>query len=135
MRNSVVLFLFSAMLVIPPKVWGDPCDGVNRNLTRDHATALASAIAKQLKMASVDVLQSFIVGNWSIIYVDTHESDEAFLFYKDNPLLNKYIALWSGAARFDEEEQIKGWVLKNAPGIPAQLANCFAWHVTKHRDL
>ena len=71
---------------------------------------------------------------WSIIYVDTHESDEAYVFYAHDPLRSRYVTLWSGAARMDEEQEIKVWTIKNAPGIPQKLAGCFAWHVTKNRD-
>ena len=80
------------------------------------------------------MLQSFRVDGWSIIYVDTHQSDEAFLFYARDPLTSHYITLWSGAAASNEEETIKDWTLKNAPNIPLKLASCFAWHVTKDRD-
>ena len=85
-------------------------------------------------MPSVDVLQSFRLGSWDIIYVDTHQTDEAFLFYPQDPSLGRYVTLWAGAAMHDEEREIRSWVLKNAPGIPGKLAACFAWHVTKHRD-
>ena len=66
--------------------------------------------------------------------VDTHQSDEAFLFYARDPLTSHYITLWSGAAASNEEETIKDWTPKNAPNIPLKPASCFAWHVTKDRD-
>ena len=111
-----------------------PCEGVNRSLTDERKAALAPEIAKQLGYKSVDVLQSFQTGTWSIIYVDTHESDETFLFYAHDPVKSRYITEWSGAAAIFEEHAIKRWTLKNAPGIPISLASCFAWHVTKDRD-
>ena len=111
-----------------------PCAGVSRDLTSQRKAALAPEIAKQLRVRSVDVLQSFRLGGWEIIYVSTGESDEPFLFYSGDPLKSGYITLWSGAATIHEEQAIKGWTLKNAPGIPRKLAACFAWHVTKDRD-
>ena len=90
-------------------------------------------IAKQLGMSNVDVLQSFELNGWSIINVDTHQSDQAFLFYAHDPLTSRYVTLWSGGAARDEEESIRSWVVQNAHGIPARLARCFAWHVTKDR--
>lgn len=57
------------------------------------------------------------------------------MFYSGDPLKNKNVSLWSGAARIDEEQDIYEWVIKNVPGIPSQLAKCFAWHVTKNRDM
>lgn len=100
----------------------------------ERKVALLSQIAKQLNASEVDVLQSFSYGTWSIIYADTHESDEIFLFYEGDPLSKSYVVLWSGAARIDEEQEIKDWAIKNAPGIPQELAACFAWYVMKGRD-
>ena len=114
--------------------WQSTCDGVNRDLTPHRKAALAPEIAKQLNVKSVDVLQSFRFGTWQIIYVSTEESDPPFLFYSGDPLRTRYVTMWSGAARMDEEQEIRAWTLKNAPGIPRRLASCFAWHVTKAQD-
>jgi hypothetical protein len=95
---------------------GSLCDGVDRSLTTEHRSAWAPEVAKQLSVSSVEVLQSFRLDGWNILYVDTHQSDEAFLFYARDPLTSHY------------------WALKNAPNIPLKLASCFAWHVTKDRD-
>ena len=110
-----------------------PC--VDRSLTTERHAALAPAIAKQMHVPIVDVLKSFRFGGWSIIYVATHQADEAFLFYAHDPLRSHYVTLWSGRARLDEGQVIRKWVEKNAPGIPSKLAGCFAWHVTKDRDM
>jgi hypothetical protein len=82
----------------------------------------------------VDVLHSFRFGNWSILHVDTHQSDEAFLFFEKDPFSERYVALWGGAAAKAEGRNIEKWALKNAPGIPGQLATCFSWYVTDGRD-
>ena len=68
------------------------------------------------------------------MYVDTHQSDEAFLFYDRDPPARPYKSLWAGGAAIYKEREIRAWTLKNAPGIPAKLADCFAWHVTHDRD-
>ncbi len=107
-----------------------PCTGVDRSLTSQQKSAVTPEIAKQLKARNVDVLQSLRVGGWSIFYVDTHQSDEVYVFYVKDPRHSRYITLWSGAARLDEGQEIMSWTLKNAPGIPRNLASCFAWHVT-----
>jgi len=91
-------------------------------------------IAKQLHAQKVDVLQAFRFDGWTILYVDSHEADEAFLFYSHDPLHNRFVTIWSGAAATNEEQSIRAWTLKNAPGIPPKLASCFAWHVTSDRD-
>lgn len=130
-------YVFSVLLLTALSACASepPCAGVSRSLPDARKEALAPEIAKQLGVSKVDVLQSFGFKEWNIIYVNTHQSDEAFLFYGRDPLASRYVTLWSGGATQDEEESIRSWAVKNAPGIPAQLARCFAWHVTKARDL
>lgn len=131
---SFVLWYCLYSFLAVSSLWAaSPCDGVDRRLTNERKATLAPAIAKELKVKRVDVLQSFRQDGWSIIYVDTHESDETFVFYAHDPMKNHYVTLWGGVALPEEERQIKRWVLKNAPGIPAPLAACFAWHVSKER--
>ena len=127
------VILFVVLVITSFCVCASPCDSVDRVLTNKRKAVLVPAITKQLHVSSVDILQSFKFGAWTIIYVDTHEADEVYLFYAHNPLTSRYITMWSGAAAINEEQEIKDWTLKNAPGIPPQLANCFAWHVTKGR--
>ena len=136
-RTSMVARILQVVCLLgaaAPAWGGSPCDTVSRDLPSERKAVLAPEIAKQLNVKSVDVLQSFKLGSWQIIYVNTHESDELFLFYSGDPLKTRYVTMWSGAARMDEEQEIRAWTLKNAPGIPRRLASCFAWHVTKSRD-
>lgn len=129
------LFLLAFIGVAGQLAWSmTPCEDVDRSLSNSSKAALSPIIASQLHAKKVDVLQSFKFAGWSIIYVDTHDSDEAFLFYSSDPLRSQYLTVWSGAAAWNEEQSIKAWALKNAPGIPPKLAACFAWHVTKDRD-
>ena len=132
-RQLLKLWLCLAVAVCP--LWAaSPCDGVDRSLAKNRKMALASAIAKQLNSERVDVLQSFREGKWSIIYVDSHDRDNGFLFYSDDPLKSRYITVWGGVALQSEEKEIRQWTLKNARGIPSRLAGCFAWHVTNNRN-
>jgi hypothetical protein len=110
------------------------CSGIDRTLTHEAKVRLAPIVAQQLNTPTVDVLESFRTNKWTILYVDPHTADEAFLFYPQSPSDGQFQTLWSGAARPDEEEEIHHWVLQNAPGVPARLASCFAWHVTHDRD-
>ena len=127
--------LFATLIVTVSVAYCEsPCDRVDRGLSNERKIALAPAIAQQLQVSSVNVLQSFKMGKWSIIYVETDEADEAFLFYSGDPIASHYITLWSGGASRTEEQKIKDWVIKSVPGIPKRLAGCFAWHVTKNRD-
>jgi hypothetical protein len=110
------------------------CDGVDRSLPTGLVSAWTPELAKQLEVENLDVIEAFRFNGWSIILVDTHKADRAFLFYAHDPLMSRYTTLWSGAAAPDEEDDIKGWALKNAQNIPLKLASCFAWHVTKDHE-
>lgn len=117
--------------------WVDatPCEGVDRDFSKKGNGRLTNAIKKQLRLKTVDVLQTFGSEGWTIVYVDTKVSDEPYLFYSSDPILaRKPITQWSGAAMIFETSEIEKWVLDNAPGIPKRLAACFAWHVTLNRD-
>ncbi len=117
-------------------VWlqATPCSGVDRSLSESKKRELAYAIVKHEGLQGVDVYQSFMRDDWTIVFVGTHASDEAYLFYQGDPVTARNaITEWSGAATIFETTEIRDWVLKNAPGIPLNLANCFAWHVTLNR--
>ena len=131
MRN----FLAVVLLITTYIASASPCDDVDRTLTNERKVVLSTEIAKQLHVSNVDVLQSFRSGVWSIIYIDTHEADSAFLFFSSSPLTSRYITLWSGAPSIDEGQKIKEWTLNNAHGIPSRLAECFAWHVANNRNV
>ncbi len=132
MRVFVSVFL---VLVTSSVLAAAPCSGVDRHFNSGLRASLSSAIAKQLDVGTVDVLQFFRVKSWSIVYIDTHQADPVFLFFEHNPVTSRYVTQWSGAATSEEENSIRDWTSKNAPGIPTRLAQCFAWYVTKGRDL
>ncbi len=111
-----------------------PCDGVSRILTDAQRAAWAPSIAKQMAVPTVDLLKAFSIGDWRIVNVDTHQSDEGFLFYDRDPSAGRYKSLWGGVAMKDEEREIMSWTLTNVPGIPTKLASCFSWYVTHNRN-
>jgi len=128
--------LLIAVLLLGFGVFGMtvPYPEIDRSLDLKFASEVSPIIAKQLQKSRVNVLQSFKFEKWIILYVGPNGSDEAYLFYSGDPRTSQFLTLWSGGARTDEEQDIKDWVLKNAPGIPRRLAEYFAWHVTKNRD-
>ncbi len=128
------LLLVGLLLVSAPTA-ASPCDSVRRDFAESQRVQWAGAIARQLNVPSVTVLQAFELGGWKIVYVATARSDPSFLFFHGAPDKVHYVTLWSGGARADEEASIRTWAMKSAPGIPSDLAECFAWHVTKARDL
>lgn len=126
---------FALLVAVSCRVWAAPCTGVDRQLAEERKAELAPVIAKQLTIGSVEILQSYRYRGWYIIYVNTHVSDETFLFYKGDPTKSRYLTAWSGGAARNEGSAITQWVRANASGIPSKLAACFAWHVTRDRDL
>jgi hypothetical protein len=131
MRHWLAILIF----VISLPLGATPCASIDRSLTPAQKQAWAPVIAKQLKLGKVDVLQVFHQHNWRVIYVGTSRSDNAFLFYRDDPSRSRYITVWAGYAQADEEASIEQWTLKNVPGITPALAQCFAWYVAQHRDM
>lgn len=57
------------------------------------------------------------------------------MFYSNAPVDGGHpVTLWSGAATIFETSEVEQWVKENAPGIPARVASCFAWHVTLNSE-
>jgi hypothetical protein len=125
------LLVLGCIVALP--LTASPCTGIDRTLTAAQKQSWMLPIAQQLKLSRVDVLQSFRVGSWRVIYVDTHVSDPGFLFYRNDPRRSTYIDIWAGSAMPDEQASISRWVQANVPGIPPALVRCFAWHVTQDR--
>jgi len=120
-----------------------PCAGVGHTLSErqkaqfsvaigQHLTRkLGKTLEKIISLTSKDILQEYHVGSWYIFYVDDHYTDEPYLFYNlASTRSATYITAWAGGAATSEEPAILSWVRANAPGIPDQLARCFASIVT-----
>ena len=131
MKYSLIALLWVAAF----EVQGSPCSGVDRTLTEARKVQLAPLVARQMGITSAEILQSYKYQSWYIIYVNTHVSDEAFLFYPGDPSRTKYLTAWGGGAGVNEGPEVLQWLKRKAKGIPNKLASCFAWHVTKDRDL
>ncbi len=112
-----------------------PCDGVDRRLSKADTTSLSSHIAAEFRDPGSKAARSFRFAGWRIVDMEFNNSDEGFAFYHGDPLHTLHVTEWSGAAGYNEESEIRIWALQNAPGIPPRLAACFAWHVTKGRDM
>ena len=126
---SIALLLGSAVAT------ASPCGSIKRDLSNSDKAEWSPAIARQLDVSNVTILQTFSLKDWIIVYIETPNSDPPFLFFHGAPDKTHYVTLWSGGAQHDEEASIRAWAIKNASGIPQDLAACFAWHVTKARDL
>jgi hypothetical protein len=133
-KASAFAAITLALSSFPPLICAEnSCSSVDRTLTKERGAALAPAVATHLHAKHAEISQSFRYGGWSILYVSTGEADDAYVFYSADPLQGKFVTLRSGIALEGEEQEIRDWTFKNAPGIPRVLARCFAWHVTKER--
>ncbi len=135
------------LLLVSTNALCSPCAGVDRRLSDAQRHSLVPALERHLnnqlgqelgqviRLSAEDVFKSFRVGKWHIVYLNSHVSDEPFLFYSSAPSqAERYITAWAGAATSDEGPAIYAWVRHEAPGIPKKLASCFAWYVTKSGD-
>jgi hypothetical protein len=120
-----------------------PCEGVTQTKGENikNKAALEVAITKQLKdlvrkynspKLKVTLLYAYAQDNWTILIVSLVENSDSYahLFYSGNPLTNRYVTSFEGSDWGKDMQTIKDWVLKNAPGIPPNLASCYAWHQT-----
>lgn len=112
-------------------VGASPCQEMHLKFNEKSKTELGRAFAKQLKIPKAAVDRSFFYKGWSLFYVQTYVVDPVYLFYSGNPLTNAYVGKWSGwVGEAHQAPKLKDWALKNVPGIPPELAACFAWFVT-----
>ena len=134
MRSTTLLLLlgWSSLAMAATDV---SCDSVHQGLTDVQKKEWSSAINAQLSGRLESINLAFELSGWTIVFVDTKESDPPFLFFHGNPAKTRYVTMWSGAATRSEQTEMRNWVLKNAPGIPEPLANCFAWHATHGQDI
>lgn len=111
-----------------------PCVNINNKLNATQKEVLQNNLKRQLKAERVNVLKLFKVQNSSVGYIETYDADEAFVFYVGDEYKSNFIIMWSGAAEISEEKNIEKWAKDNVPGIPARLAQCFAWYAIYRHD-
>jgi hypothetical protein len=110
-----------------------PCYKTRLVLTPRQSANFSTAAASQLESASARILRSYRVGNWYLFYIDTQVAAGAFVFYRGEPSLHRYIALWSDTAASRKQSELRTWARANAPGLPETLARCFAFSVVERR--
>lgn len=130
---KTAILLLAGILAIP-SVAAPPCETVDRTLTEQQKKDLESVFAKEIGVEEVEIRSAFRHGTWSIFGVETHESDEWFLFYAGDPREQHPVGNWGGVAAPFEEQEIRAWVIENVAGVPSDLATCFAWWVTHARE-
>ncbi|HEX4860579.1 MAG TPA: hypothetical protein VFV07_05045 [Rhizomicrobium sp.] len=107
-----------------------PCEGVERG---ESAPSLSARVAVQLHDPKAKALRTFAYDGWEIVEVALGDAQDAYVFYSADPLSSDTVAVWRGAKDLDGVSQAKEWTVESAPGIPNQLARCFAVRVTAGR--
>jgi hypothetical protein len=107
-----------------------PCEGVERGRA---VPPLSAHVAAQLSDPKAKALRTFSFDGWEIVEVMLGNARKAFVFYSSDPLRSDTVAIWRGDTDLDGVSQAREWTTENAPGIPNQLARCFAVRVTAVR--
>ena len=110
-----------------------PCVGLYNHVNGVDRKLISINIQRYLSDKSIDVVELYSINNWYFVHVASEKTDDAFLFFNQNPIKRRPISVWAGAARLDEGASIRRWVSSNVPGIPNRLAKCFSWRVTVGR--
>jgi hypothetical protein len=127
-------WLSASLLIAVSCANASPCDRLAKPLTPAQRATLSAAVAGQLQAPSAKIRRAYRLGNWHLLYVDTPGADEAFLFYRGDPLNRQYLVLWSGEGEKTRSSELRSWARLNAPGIPENLAKCFAWAADSKRQ-
>jgi hypothetical protein len=126
--------LLSVVIVTAASAAAHPCTFVQRGaLIQRPDIEVERHVAKLLGVADIDVLESLRVRDWHVLYVNTHESDELFVFLRGDPRAASVAATWGGAAARFERKELAVWARRNARGVPRRLARCFAWYAVEGR--
>ena len=126
-------WLCGSLLIAVSCANASPCDRVSQPLTSAQRSNLSAAVAGQLQTVTAKILHAYRLGNWYLLYADTPDADEAFVFYRGDPLSHQYVALWSGAGAKTGQSELRSWARLNAPGVPETIAKCFAWSAVAGR--
>lgn len=109
----------------------DPCENVVHELSAPERSALEAGLSRSLSLPAVQVYARLKLGDWSVIYSDISPGDPTYGFFQADPLSGGVpVEYWSGGAPFYEVGDIFDWTTANVPGVPKELAECFAWYVT-----
>lgn len=111
-----------------------PCDRADQHLTAAQTAGFSRAVGAQLEVASAQILHSYRLGNWYLLYADPRVTDDTFLFYRGDPESHRYLAAWSGRATHAEQARLRDWARDHARGVPETLAKCFAYVAVTRRN-
>ncbi|MCB1607347.1 MAG: hypothetical protein KDI71_10270 [Xanthomonadales bacterium] len=109
----------------------DPCRNVDVLVSKEEERELENALSESFSLASVDVFSTFQFGSWFVIYSDISPGDPTYGFFPSDPRQGgEPIKFWAGGDAFYAVGDIAEWTIANVPGVPEELAECFAWSLT-----
>lgn len=147
-RFKGMRFICMALFAVPACIFAQansakadsPCDGISRTITARQRAVWTPAVTRywhkvsEGRITEVDIDRSFRYGGWTILHTEVHVSEGGYDFYSGDPARTKPVTSFEGAATVDEGPEVEAEILKNAPGIPKKLVQCFAYYVTKVRS-
>jgi hypothetical protein len=127
-----LIVLAGAAVALPALAAGNPCRGVQVELTttrqRAYAPLVAAAVENQIKPAQVDFMAILESGGWSAAYVATPIADDGVMFFQTVGGRKQFRDVWGGWAEPSERPELVAWARQL--GAPDALARCFAEIVT-----
>ena len=93
----MIAALLIAIASVARQGGAEPCNGVDRSLSADQRASVAPAVERHLKnvlepqvaapvrVDSADVLGVFRIAQWEVIHVDSHATDDLYVYNEVRP--------------------------------------------------
>ena len=136
-RHSNFALAFIAGLVVafaPRGASASPCDGVDRSMSPMEKASIVRAVSRDRNSNEVTIDPPLHWKSWWVVLGDGGTFDADYFFYHGDPSTTKLLGAIDTFYRPDEESWLLNWTRSHIPGIPPNLARCFAWHATKDPD-
>ena len=104
-----------------------PCPNVRHSRASSDSSTLGILSAQVGR--PVQLAGSYEQGRWRI-YDVTADGDHGYVFFNGPPRATPKAYVWAGSGLSGETADILKEVRRHAPGIPLDLARCFARRVT-----
>jgi hypothetical protein len=104
-----------------------PCDGVESTLpTGEKYARLLNFISKEYGKSDAEFTIFRYMGKdgWHLVWGDPKTAEPWVFFLREEKEKLQYVSGWGGDAGGATEEEVMETILKDAPSMPAPLAEC-----------